>query len=181
MVQTPSARSVPAAFDPIKSNFESLNKAKVKCKNPFWKEIYSSLIDCRLNILLDYPDEYKYIPINGEPFITGNSIPIRQEWALYKCLNSIIDRKSNLREINDINSSKKPFEYEYNELRVSLKDFLDTYLGSRLGVNRSEVTSNCSESEGYNIYGHIVTKRKKGSSFFYSMLNTHAERDGWVP
>ena len=95
-----------------------------------------------LNILLDHPDEYKYIPINRKPFITGNSIPIRQEWALHKCLNSIIDRKGNLRDINDISSSKKPFEYEYNELRVSLKDFLDTYLGSRLGVNRSEVTVN---------------------------------------
>ena len=47
-------------------------------------------------------------------------------------------------------------------------------------MNRSEVTTNCSESEGYNIYRHIVTKRKKGSSFFYSMLNTHTKRDGWV-
>merc|ERR1712082_297033 len=38
----------PYAFDPTKSNFETLNKAKAKCKNPFWKEIYSSLIECRL-------------------------------------------------------------------------------------------------------------------------------------
>ena len=104
----------PYAFDPIKSNFESLNKAKAKCRNLFWKEIYSSLIDCRLNILLDHHAQYKYFPINREPFITGNSIPVRQEWALYKCLNSIIDRKGNLRRINEINSSKKPFEYEYN-------------------------------------------------------------------
>ena len=58
-------------------------------------------------------------------------------------------------------------------------DFLDTYLGSRLGVNRSEVTFNNLEG-GYNIYGRIVTKRKKGSSFFYSLLNTHAKRDGWA-
>ena len=150
----------PNAFDPIKSNFESLTKAKAKCKNPFWKEIYSSLIDCRLNVLLDHPAEYKYIPINGEPFITGNSIPVRQEWALYKCLNSIIDRKGNLRRIYEINSSTKPFEYEYNELKISLRDFLETYLGGRLGANRSEVTTNCSEREGYNIYRRIVTERK---------------------
>ena len=26
-----------------------------------------------------------------------------------------------------------------------------------------------------------MTKRKKGSSFFYSILNTHTKRDGWVP
>ena len=74
--------------------------------------------------MLDHPAEYNYIPINGEPFITANSIPVRQEWALYKCLNSIIDRKGNLRRINEINSSKKLFEYEYNELKVSLRDFL---------------------------------------------------------
>ena len=96
----------PYAFGPIESNFESLNKAKAKCRNPFWKKIYCSLIDCRLNILLDHPAEYKYIPINREPFITGNSIPVRQEWAPYKCLNSIIDRKGNLRRINEINSRK---------------------------------------------------------------------------
>ena len=33
---------------------------------------------------------------------------------------------------------------------------------------------------GHNIYSRIVTKRKKGSSFFYSLLNTHAKRDGWA-
>ena len=86
----------PNAFDPNKSNFESLNKAKVKCSNPFWKEVYSSLIECRLNVLLDHPSEYRYIPINGEPSITCNNIPVRQEWALNRFLDSIIDSKGNL-------------------------------------------------------------------------------------
>ena len=36
----------PHAFDPYKSNFESLSKAKSICKNPFWKDVYSLLIDC---------------------------------------------------------------------------------------------------------------------------------------
>ncbi len=31
----------------------------------------------------------------------------------------------------------------------------------------------------YNIYGRIVTKRKKGCNFFYSLLNAHAKSDGW--
>ena len=34
----------PNAFDPNKSNFESLIKAKAKYNYPFWKEVYSSLI-----------------------------------------------------------------------------------------------------------------------------------------
>ena len=149
----------PNAFDPHKSNFESLSKAKLSCRNPFWKDVYSSIIDCRLNVLFDFPDEYKFIPINGEPHITSNRIPIRQEWAMNKCLNSIIDCKGNLKDINEISSFNKPFEYEYKELKVILKDFLDTYLGGRLGVDRSEVATNNIEG-GYDIYGHIVTKRK---------------------
>ena len=47
----------PFAFDPVKSNHDSLMKAKSKCKNPFWKEMYASLITCRLNVLLDFPQE----------------------------------------------------------------------------------------------------------------------------
>ena len=68
--------------------------------------MYSLLIECMLNVLQDHPSEYRYIPINGEPSITCNNIPVRQEWALNKCLDSIIDRKGNLRSINEINCSK---------------------------------------------------------------------------
>ena len=169
----------PNAFDPHKYNFETLSKAKLSCRNPFWKDVYSSILECRLNVLIDFPDEYKFIPINGEPHITSNRIPIRQEWAANTCLNTIIDREGNLKDVNEFNNSKKPFDYEYKELKVVLKDFLDTYLGSRLGVDRREVATNEVEN-GHNIYGRIVTKRKKGSSFFYSLLNTHARRDGWA-
>ena len=30
----------PFAFDPIKSNYDSLSKARSKCKNPFWKDAF---------------------------------------------------------------------------------------------------------------------------------------------
>ena len=104
---------------------------------------------------------------------------MRQEWAMYKWFSSIIDSKGNLKIINEISGRKKPFDYEYKELKVSLKDFLDTYLGGRLGVDRSEVATNNREG-GHNIYGRIVIKRKKESSFFYSLLKTHTKRDGWA-
>ena len=156
------------AFDPQKSNFESLTKAKSKCSNPFWKEVYSSLIECRLNVLLNYPAEYRHIPINGEPLITCNNIPVRQELAQSKYLDSIIDHKGNLKSLNEINCNKKPFDYEYKELKRILDDFLGTYLGGRLGANRLDGTTNYSECGGHNIYGRIVTKRKKGSSYYYS-------------
>ena len=104
-----SNKVFPNAFVPIKSNFESMTKAKAKCMNPFWKEVYSALLECRLNVLLDHPYEYRHVPINGEPHITNNRIPIRQEWALYKNLDVIIDSKGNFRELDGVNSDRKPF------------------------------------------------------------------------
>ena len=32
----------------------------------------------------------------------------------------------------------------------------------------------------YNIYGRIVTKKSKGCSHFYDLLNLNAKKDGWV-
>ena len=32
----------------------------------------------------------------------------------------------------------------------------------------------------YNIYGRIVTKKSKGCSYFYDLLNMNAKNDGWV-
>ena len=71
----------PFSFDPVKSNHDSLVKAKSKCKNPFWKEMYASLTTCRLNVLLDFPQEYRFIPINGEPHKTDNNVLVRQDWS----------------------------------------------------------------------------------------------------
>ena len=102
------------AFHPIRANFDSVSRAKTKCKN-LWKEIYSSLIECRINVLLDHPYEYRHVPINGEPLITSNRIPIRQEWAQYRSLNAIIDSKGNFRELVVVDCNRKPFEYEYCE------------------------------------------------------------------
>ena len=101
----------------------------------FWKEVYSALLECRLNVLLDHPHEYRHVPINREPHVTNNRIPIRQEWAQYKNLDVIIDSNGNFRELDTVNSGRKPFEYEYCELRRAVKDFLDIYSGGRLGAN----------------------------------------------
>ena len=170
----------PNAFDPIRSNFESLSKAKSKCMNPFWKEVYSALLDCRLKVLLNHPDEYRYVPINGEPHVTNNKIPIRQEWALHKNLDAIIDNNGNFRELSNMNSVRKPFKYEYDELRYAVKDFLDIYSGGRLGANNRKAIAYNIGGKEYNVYGCMVTKRKKRCSYFNSLLNAHAKRDGWV-
>ena len=92
----------PYAFDPVNSNLDCLNKVKVICKNTFWKELYLSLITCRLNVLQDFPEEYKFIPINGEPHITENRVSIQQSWSMSKYLGEILESNGNFRELNSI-------------------------------------------------------------------------------
>ena len=94
-------------------------------------------------------------------------------------MNSIVDDKGNLVRMDRIRSVGKPFNYEYNALRVVTKDFLDVYSGGKLGANRRYGENARNINDTYNIYGRLVTKRKKGCNFFYSLLNTHAKSDGW--
>ena len=49
-----------------------------------------------------------------------------------------------------------------------------------MGANRVQGGRSEYVNEGYSVYGRLVTKRKKGCSFFYSLLNAHAKTDGWV-
>ena len=57
----------PNAFDPHKSNFESLSKAKLSCRNPFWRDVYSSIIECRLNVLRDFLMNINSFPSTANP------------------------------------------------------------------------------------------------------------------
>ena len=138
----------------------------MKCMNPFWKEIYTSLLECRLNVLLDFPQEYRYVPINGEPHITSNGISIGQDWSENRNLNDIIDNNGNFRDLDRIDENRRPFEYEYSELRKTLKDFLDIYSGGRLGANSCRLGVPNNSDGSFNIYGCFFTKRKKGCLHF---------------
>ena len=73
--------------------------------------MYSSLITGRLNVLLEFPQEYRYIPINGEPQITDNNVPIRQDWSWCRNLNDIIDKDGNFKRLEDISVDKKPLVF----------------------------------------------------------------------
>merc|ERR1711888_560015 len=145
-----------------------------------WKKMYSSLITCRLNVLLDFPQEYRYIPIKGEPQITDNNVPIRQDWSLCRNLNDIIDKNGNFKRLEDISEDRKPLEFEYKELRRTLTDFIDIYSGGRLGANSAKLGVTNDSAGAYNVYGRLITKRKKGCSHYYGLLNVNSKRDGWV-
>ena len=162
------------------SNFDSLNKARKMCKNLFWRELYSSLITCRLNVLQDFPEEHKFIPINGEPHITENKIAIQQDWSKSKTVGEILDSNGKFRDVNMILGDRKSLGFEYDELKKTLTDFVEVYSGGRLGVNGSRLARSNEYRGDYNTYGMIVTKKKKGCSYYYTLLNMNAKRDGWV-
>ena len=61
------AETAPYTFCPISSNYESLMKARLLCKNGFWKEMYASLITCRLNEIIKDPAKFVTILSMGNP------------------------------------------------------------------------------------------------------------------
>ena len=74
----------------------------------------------------------------------------------------ISDANGYIREIGNISEDKRPLEFEYNELKKTLTDFVDTYSGGRLGANSCKLGMTNSNTGGYNIYGRLISKRKKG-------------------
>ena len=87
-------------FNPITSNFDGLTKARLLCKNSFWKEVYASLISCRLNILTKHPAELLTIPINDEPLITNNKRPINQDWSYIEMINVLFDTNGKIKDVD---------------------------------------------------------------------------------
>ena len=129
MGQLHNFETSPNTFNPISSNFESLNRAKMQCKNRFWRELYSSLIACRLNILKKYPEEFIFIPINGEPLITKNKIVIKQDWSKTEIINSILNSNGCLIEWENLRCDKRPLYYEFEDIKKTLSDFVDMSSG----------------------------------------------------
>ena len=116
----------PNTFNPYTSNQEGLIKAKEKTNNLFWKDIYTSLLQCRDSVLVTHPEESVTLPINGEPQITKNKYPINQSWCKYETLNILLDRFGKMKEIEDFLGPKKPMLFEYLDLKKTLGNFTDS-------------------------------------------------------
>ena len=124
-----------------------------------------SLITCRLNVLLDFLQEFRFIQINGEPHITDKNISVMQDLSAHENLDEIIDASGYFREIGNISEDKRHLEFEYKELKKMLTDFVEIFSGGRLlGANSPKLGKNNRNTEGYNIYGRLITKRKKWCS-----------------
>ena len=120
----------PYTFNPYNSNQEGLIKAKELCTNYFWKDVYASLLLCRQNSFLMYPEEVISLPINGEPQITSNNYAINQDWCKHEMLNN----KGCIKNINEFYGPKKPVSFELSELNKTLKSFLESSLGEERGL-----------------------------------------------
>ena len=57
----------PNTFNPYNSNQERLIKAKEQTNNYFWKDVYASLLQCRLNVTSLYPQEAIHCLLMGSP------------------------------------------------------------------------------------------------------------------
>ena len=141
---------------------QCLNKAKAICKNLFWKDLHSSLIICRPNILQDFPEEYKLIPINGEPHITENKVSVMQSRFRFKNLGELLEVNGNFRKLSEISGDKKQLSFEFDELKRTLTDFVEIYIGGRLVANSRWSARSNEHGKRYNIYGRLITKKKKG-------------------
>ena len=105
---------------------------------------------------------------------------IKQDWATNRTLNDIVDKSGKFKRLEDITDIKKPLEFEYREIRRTLTDFTSIYSGGRLGANSAKLGINNDSAGTFNVYGRLITKRKKGCSHYYSLLNANAKKDGWV-
>ena len=60
-----------------------------------------------------------------------------------------------------IQGDKKPLLFEYEELKRTLTDFVDTSSGWRLGASRGMLAKSKNRNNNYNVYGRIITKKEK--------------------
>ena len=76
-----------------------------------------------MNILRKYPEEFIFIPINGEPLITKNKIAIKQDCSKAEIINSILNLSGGLIEWDMLQCDKRPLNFEFEEIKRTLSDF----------------------------------------------------------
>ena len=126
----------PHTFNPYNSNQEGLTKAKELTNNYFWKDVYASLLQCRQNVIMLYPEEAVSLPINGKPQITNNKYAINQAWCKNDTLNMLLNNNGSFKNMEDFFGPKKPIHFEYLELKRTLKNFLKSAFGEERGLEK---------------------------------------------
>ena len=76
-----------------------------------------------------------------------------------KTVSEILESNGKFNNVDIILGYRKPLNFEYDELKKTLTDFVEVHSDGRLGTDGSE----------NNIYGRIVTIKKRGCSNYYTL------------
>ena len=115
---------------------------------------------------VNIPEEVISLPINGQPQITSNNYAINQDWCKYEKINTLLNSKGCIKNINEFFGPKKPVSFELNELNKTLKSFLESSLGEERGMEGGWLIKMRQKIGNFNLYGRIVTRKARGCSFF---------------
>ena len=95
-------------FDLMTSNLSKIELARSKMDNLVWKEIYGTLLACSKNIVKASPLEFISLPVNGEPYITGNNVAMQQAWCENFTINDILDKYGRFKKPEDYPPRRRP-------------------------------------------------------------------------
>ena len=84
-------------FDPFTTNETKIKKVCKVTKNPVWREIYSSLLKCKQNLVRKDSMNILLCPVVGEPDIMKKNTQYTADWAEGLRVIDIIDTNSEFR------------------------------------------------------------------------------------
>ena len=105
---------------------------------------------------------------------------IKQDWSKSEMINSILNSNGGLIEWDMLQCDKRPLYFEFEEIKKTLSDFIEMSSVEGQGMVGGWLSKIRKTILHYNIYGRIVTKKRKGCSYFYDLLNINAKNDGWI-
>ena len=74
----------------------------------------------------------------------------------------------------------KNLGFELHELKKNLNIFQESFLCDGWGLEGDWLTKTRESLELYNLYGRMITKKPKGCSYYYDILNASTKKDRWV-
>ena len=95
-------------------------------------------------------------------------------------INILLNANGKVKGIDEFYRQKKPVGFELHELKKTLSNFLGSFLCDGRGLEGGWLAKIRKSLELYNLYGRMITKKPKGCSYYYNILNANTKKDGWV-
>ena len=91
-------------------------------------------------------------------------------------LNINLDANGKIKDWDKFTGTKRPLSFEMEEIKKTLTDYVESASGKGQGHESGWLTKIRRTVHHYNLYGRIVTKKSKGCSYFYELLNLNAKK-----